>query len=50
MAAHERELTARALVAEAEDENIDPADRAFYRGAQLLHAARLVEYSEEVAA
>ena len=48
MDAHELEPTARALV--AEDENIDPADRAFYRGAQLLHAARLVEYSEEVAA
>jgi hypothetical protein len=50
MAAHERELTARALVAESEEENIDPVDRAFYRRAQLLHAADLGEYFEEVAA
>ena len=50
MAAHELELTASALVAAGEEENIDPVNRALYRRAQLVHAARLCEYSEEVAA
>jgi len=31
-----------------EDENIDPAKRAFYQRAQLVHAARLGEYSEDM--
>jgi fructose-bisphosphate aldolase, class I len=33
-----------------EEENSDPANRACYRRGQLVHAARLGEYSEEVAA
>jgi fructose-bisphosphate aldolase class I len=31
-----------------QDENIEPAQRAFYRRAQLIHAARLGEYSEDM--
>ena len=46
---HARALQDPALETwKGEDESIDPANRAFYRGAQLVHAARLSEYSEEL--